>query len=225
MDGCVRLGRSVRTITWREESGFVRNAHFIPLKDSWLVHSATWVEGAVESLGTQAPIGAYFAPNHYHHIYLRKFAERFPAPILTSARASKRLGGYGYRLETLEARGSRLEQLEFIEPPGLRNGEAWVIEQWSGGRRLVVCDAFFNLRAPLEGLKGSLIRALRAGPGLTVPRSFAWMLEDRRRYADFLRGFLREFSPNEVFFSHGPALVGGDSPDRLLEALARAKLV
>jgi hypothetical protein len=202
-------------------SGWSLNMVLVRLGDGRvLVHSPTWHDdpALVEASGRPA---ALFAPNHFHHLGLKRFRAQWPDAIgVASDGARPRLAQKGHALEPLAAAplpaGAR-----WLEPPGLKNGEAWLA---LADGTWIVCDAFFHCNRPVTGLTGFVLRRTRTVPGLCVGQTFRWLgVRDRRAYREWLLDTLRATPPRRVIPSHGEILDGDDVPDRL-RAVAEARL-
>lgn len=198
-----------------------------------LVHSPTLVADDVvradETFTAVAALGApraLMAPNHFHHLWLAPFRERWPdARAVASREALPRLAQKGHT-------GLReLEEVDTLLPPdarwlrceGTRSGEAWLSLPGEAGPTWLVGDAFFHLPGPLRGPVGLALRALRVAPGLRVSRTYRWLaLSDPARYAAWARDTVARERPRRIVFSHGDPLEADDLGDRLLAALAEA---
>src|SRR5262249_52517685 len=121
-----------------------------------------------------------FAPNHYHHMSLQRFRERYPgARAVCSDGARPRLTKKGH------AGLGGLEQVKlpqggrFIELPQLKNGEAWISLPGERGPTWIVCDGFFHMNARLPTVIGWVLRRMDVYPGLKLGRSFKWLMRDK----------------------------------------------
>lgn len=193
-----------------------------------LVHSPTWLgDKTFETVDKHGAPKILFAPNHFHHLSLPRFRERYPeARVVASVKARPRLSQQGHKgIETTDEVGDRLpEGMHFLPCEGTKSGETFLSVPDEGGRAWIVCDAFFHVPGPLTGAKGALFRALKTGPGLAVGTTF-WLLalKDSKAYLRWLAEKLEAERPTRVLFSHGQPLEGADVPERLLE-LAKRRL-
>jgi hypothetical protein len=218
-----RLVTEIIAIGRPRKSGWPVSMHVVTLGDGGLlVHSPLWVGdetfARVASLGTPRIL---FAPNHYHHLSLGRFRERWPEAALTaSARAIPRLLAQGHEgLRPLED-VALPKGLRWLVPEGTKSGEAWVGVDDDGGATWIVCDAFFHATGPLAGLEALALRLLKATPGLSIGRTFTGVcLADKARYRDWVREAIARDRPRRVLFSHGEELRGDDTPARLEGAL------
>lgn len=192
-----------------------------------LLYSPTWLgAGTFEAVDALGEVRVLVAPNHFHHLSLRRFRERYPkAIVVTSDGALPRLAKQGHtELHPLAAADPLLPPgARFIQPPGLRNGEAWLSLPGDGGPTWLVCDAWFNVTRKLTGLMNVFARVMRIGPGLQVGRTFRLLaVSDRPTFLTFTRAELDQDRPAILVPSHGdPILSEGSTP---AHARARAAL-
>jgi hypothetical protein len=213
-----------------QESGWGLGMHLVPLRNGGLlVHSPTWLGpatfGRVEALGRPEVL---LAPNHFHHLSLHRFRERYPDALAVATEAAlPRLVRRGHvGLRTPEAAEPLLpEGTRFLVPPGLRTGEVWLSVPEPDGRTLLVCDAFFNVERPVRGLHGLVLRALGVTPGLVLPRPFEWLaVRERGVYGRWVLRTLEEERPWRLRVSHGEPADGADLPERLATLVRRRLL-
>lgn len=163
------------------------------------------------------------APNQYHNMGLRRWAERHRAPSFGSDAALPRLR----RVGGVEARPAADLPLPpgagLLTPPGTRNGEIWLRREAEDGVTWVVGDAFFAVPAPLpDTFNGWFLRLTLGGPGLRIGQSFLWIaLSDRRAYRDWLLQRLEADRPVRLVPLHGDPVEGPDLWERLREIAAR----
>lgn len=193
-----------------------------------IVHSPTWLgDGTFEAIEKLGPPRVLLAPNHYHHLSLPKFRERYPEARVACAEAAiPRLRKKGNdRLCTLaEIAGELPSGARYLVPSGLRNGEAWVSLPVEQGRVWIVCDAFFNLNRPVRGPMGWALRATATVGGLRIGDTFRWLaVADRRAYRDWTLYRLAEERPSVLVVSHGDPLESRDLGDQLA-SLVHARL-
>jgi hypothetical protein len=212
-----------------DPSGWEVGMHVVSLPGgASLVFSPTWHgEGTFERVLASGEPAVLVAPNHYHHLSMKRFRARFPAArAVSSATAAPRLTRQGHEglgavtdVASLLGSGARLS-----EAPFTKNGELLLSLETEHGRTWVVCDAFFHVTRPTTGAMGLALRMLSTVPGLRVGRTYRWLaVADRARYLDWMTGLLSEERPKAIHFAHGEPLVADDLPDQLLEA-ARAGL-
>lgn len=174
-----------------------------------------------ERLDALGRVRTLVAPNHYHHLSLAAFRERYPdALAVASARAIPRLRAQGHAgLSEIEAAtlpaGVRAHVAE-----GTRTGETFLSFDDATGITLCVCDAWFHVPELRGGLEADVLRLTQTGPGLKVGRTFKYAaLGDRRAYAAWAQRTVRELAPTRVLFSHGAPLEGPDVVPALLTAM------
>lgn len=207
--------------------GWEVGMHVVPVGGGRsLVYSPTWTgEGTFERVLEVGEPAVLLAPNHFHHLSLKRFRERFPeARAVTSAAAMPRLLRQGHAgvAPASESRSLLPNHARFLETPFTKSGETFFSFEGEDGRTWLVCDAFFNVERPVTGVLGVLLRSLNTTPGLRVGRTFRWLaVSDRRRYLDWLEGVLREESPRAIHFAHGEPMRAADLPERLLDAARR----
>ena len=185
------------------------------------MHSPTWDgEGTFERLEAIGRPTVLFAPNHFHHLSLPRFRQKWPdAPVIASTGARPRLQKQGHQnLAPLEAAATLLPAgVSFVEPPGLKNGEAWLTVDGEGGRTWIVCDAFFNQVRPVRGFMGIGLRWAKIIPGLSIGQPFRWFgIRDEPVYRAWLLDRLRAERPRRLIVSHGEPLIGDEVADRMI---------
>lgn len=185
-----------------------------------VIHSPTFIDeatfAAIEALG---PVRALVCPNHFHWISVRRYRERFPeARVIADARAVPRLAGkLGFAPEPATWSAWR-------SPAGLKNGEGWLSLPAPDGPTWIVCDAFFNVDRPVQGVMGAVLRWTRTVPGLSIGRTFQWLaVADRAAYRGWLLARLAEEQPRRILVSHGEGLEGPDLESRV-RAVAAERL-
>lgn len=182
-----------------------------------LLYSPAWLgPGTFEAVDALGEVRVLVAPNHFHHLSLPRYRERYPnARAVASRGALPRLEKKGHAgLQPLSDAASHLPpDARFIEPEGLKNGEAWLSLPGEGGRTWLVCDAWFHVNRPLTGFPGLILRALRTGPGLCVGATWRMLaVRDRAAYVASARGALDRERPSVIVPSHGdPVREGGGS--------------
>lgn len=221
-DAVVQLDRTL-------PSGWTVGMLLVPVGEGQLlVYSPTWLgERTWERVEAHGTPTILVAPNHYHHLSLRRYRERYPeAAVVASEQAIPRLVKQGHvGIEPVASVAARLpEGFHFLIPEGLKTGEVFLSLPGAGGRTWAVCDAFFNVPGPFKGWGSLPFRLLRTGPGLAVGTTFWWLgLQHTETYLGWLAKTLEAERPTQVLFSHGRPLQGEDLPERLT-ALARKRL-
>jgi hypothetical protein len=193
-----------------------------------LVHSPTWIDDAtlatVESVGEPRIL---FAPNHFHHLSLRRFHERWPeAHVVAGGVAIPRLRKLGYEYVADVGTVTRLlpEGARWLECEGTRAGETMLslADGPDGGRTWIVCDAFFNVERRVTGPAGVVLRALATTPGLAIGQTFNWVaLRDRGAYRSWVLAALERERPTELWVSHGNRVARSDLGTVLAELVER----
>lgn len=205
-----------------DRRGWVLNMSLVRLPSGGvLVHSPTFGDGIFEQVESVGPPEVLFAPNHYHHLSLGRFRERWPdARAVCSDVARPRLQKKGHA----GLRGLTEVKLpagaSFIELPSVKTGEAWLSLRGDGGPTWIVCDGFFHMEETPPGPIGWILRWLDVAPGLKLGRSFRWMIRDKRAYKAWLLDTLRRERPRRIVFSHGKPLVD-NATERLIEETER----
>lgn len=168
------------------------------------------------------------APNYYHHLGVPELssADRSLRVLSTrraQARLERQLGSPPEdAAEVLPARFPA--GLRYVEPPGLQNGEAWVVAEGAGGVGWIVCDAFCAVPERPTGLEGALLRWTRTAPGLCIGATFKLLaVKERARYRDWLVERIRQEKPTILVVSHGAVISDPELPARL-EAVVTARL-
>ena len=180
---------------------------------------------AIEGVGRPAIL---LAPNHYHHMGLSEFRERYPEAVcVCSETARLRLEKQGpHRFQPLSVLAERLpDEARLVEPPGTRNGEVWLEIDGADGPLWVVSDAFFNVPRTPGGFIGLFCRVTGTTPGLRIGSTWKYLaLRDRRRYAEWLLSRLHAAPPAALIPSHGEPVAGPDLGARVI-ALVERRLV
>lgn len=191
-----------------------------------LVHSPTWIgEPTFERIDALGRPRLIFAPNHFHHLGLPRFRERYgDASVVASAGAIPRLERHKHQdLEKIE--DTPLPSgVRWLVPEGTKSGEAWLsIDEEGRGPTWIVCDAFFHANTPVKGLEGAFLRTAKITPGLCIGMTFTLMcITDTKRYARWVHDAIDREKPSRVLFSHGEPLQA-DAPAKL-HAILDARL-
>ncbi len=191
-----------------------------------LLHSPTWVgDDTFERLEAIGPPGVLFAPNHFHHLGLKRFRARYPGALVVASReALPRLQAKGHQglRELAEAEPLLPEGARFLRCEGVRSGEAWLSLIDEGQRTLLASDAFFNVVQPVTGLAGFMLRRMAIVPGLQIGATFIWLaIGDRRAYRAWARETLAREAPVRLALSHGEPIEAPDLGDRLATLIER----
>jgi hypothetical protein len=190
-----------------------------------LVHSPTWVGpetfAKVEAFGEPRVL---FAPNHFHHLFLALFRDKWPSALAVAGRAAlprlKRLG-HAPIAPVEDASPLLPPDARWLECEGTRAGETFLSISNDGRRTWIVCDAFFNIER-VTGVVGAIMRALRGAPGLSVGRTFNWLaLRDRPAYRAWILEALERDRPLSLWLSHGETATRDDLPEILAELVRR----
>ncbi len=184
-------------------------------------------EEAFTGLAALGEPATLFAPNHFHHLGLAEWRARFPGVrVVASEAALPRLRAKSpVPFEPLAALAAALPaNVRFLEPPGLKNGEAWVRVQGAGGVVWVVSDAFHHVVEPVRGVEGVLLRALGIVPGLRIGTTFKLLaVRDRRAYREWVLEQLDADRPTALVVGHGEAVKGPALAEQL-RALVQSRL-
>jgi hypothetical protein len=192
--------------------GWSNSMHVLTLADGGvLVHSPTWCgDGTFEAVEQLGPVRAILAPNHFHHVFLARFRERYPAAIVVAtAQARKRLErkGHGGLRDIVELSPWLPDGARVVACEHMKTGEAWLVWPAPGGPALVVCDGFFHVTRPVRGFRGWMLRRMKIAPEL----SFGWTtknlaLTDASAFKAWVTGFLDEVAPRWLVPSHGAVI-------------------
>jgi len=196
-----------------------------------LVYSPTWLGedtfARVDAIGEPRVL---VAPNHFHHLSLARFHERYPSAKVvcgTTALPRLRAKGYDYVAPVSEAADLLPSGAAFLECEGTRAGETFLsLPSTNGdsGRTWLACDAFFNVERPVTGITGVGLRALKTTPGLSIGQTFRWLaLKEERAYAAWLVAAIAREKPTRLYLSHGEPIASPELPARLA-ALAKSRL-
>jgi hypothetical protein len=202
----------------KASSGWCWRSTAVPLDGGgFLVVSP--IRGTAAALDELGPAAAALAPNHFHHMGIEELAARNEGLLVgASAIAGKRLASKLRRAPVpLDAIRERLRDgVTLLEPPGLRTGEVWLRAETARGVAWSVCDAFFNVNAPVRGGTGLVLRMTSTVPGLRVGSTFRWLaVGDRKAYRAWLEARLRDDPPRILIPAHGDVVEGDDLPERL----------
>ena len=206
----------------RRPSGWPTVMHVVRLyRDELLIHSPTWIDDAtfdeIAKLGTPRML---FAPNHFHHLSLARYRERFPkAIVVASADAIPRLHAKGHEDIRSTFEVSLPPDIRWLLPSGTKSGEAWISVDGEAGPTWIVGDAFFNEHSPVTGFEGSLLKMLSITPGTRLGATFKYLcVRDRKKYKQWTLEALEREKPSRMLMCHGDALNEHVAP-RLSELL------
>lgn len=170
---------------------------------------------AVGSLRELGDVEVLLAPNHWHNMGLRQYAEAFPdASICASPGARVRLERETHlRFQDLTKLQRQLPaNLRFTFPSGLKTGEVWLSIGDAPGRAWLVVDAFCGPK----GKKGD--RASEPDIPGTFPK---FGLGDRAIYVEWLERQVELDRPTAIIPCHGAVIVSEQLPDKLRRLIAR----
>jgi hypothetical protein len=174
-----------------------------------LLHSPTRLgQEMMDEIAALGPVEILLAPNHFHHLGLPSYRERFPqAAVVCSSVARKRLEKKDHTgLQDLSSVAPLLgSKIKLLAADGCKNGEVFVvIESGASERRWITCDAFFHENRPLKGFKGWVVKKLKTAPGLCLGGTFKMVgIGDKAAYRQWITQTLAEMPPTEILFSHG----------------------
>jgi hypothetical protein len=168
------------------------------------------------------------APNHYHHLGLSEFTERYPGcvAVCTDAARPRLSRQTPVPLLGLDRLVARLPPgAELVEPPGTRLGEVWLTVDGQDGPVWIVCDAFFNVPRHPRGPTGLFTRLFGLSAGLRIGTTWKFIgLRDRARYAEWVLARLHASPPSVLVPAHGAPVAGPDLGARLI-ALVESRLL
>jgi len=175
----------------------------------------------LDALGSPSLI---LAPNHYHHLALPRYLKRYPHAVpVASPGAIPRLKkqGHPYIRDFHELLSKLPPDVELVENPESKTGEVWVsVQESSGERTWIVCDAFFNVTQPMGGAFGKVLNLLQIQPGLRISRLFrALGVKNVKTYREWLLARIETDQPRRVVVGHGDILDGADVPHHLKQAV------
>jgi hypothetical protein len=217
---------AITTFDKRRGSGWPSAMHVVALGGGdLLIHSPTWIDEAtftrIEQLGKPRIL---FAPNHYHHLSLRRYRERFPkAEAVATPSAIPRLRSLGHDGLASTADVALPRSMRWVLPEGTKTGEGWIAIDGKDGPSWIVCDAFFNETTPVRGLEGAFLRLAKISPGLCVGATFKLLgIADKARYKAWVVEALEREQPDRIVFSHGDAIERGGA--KLLADILSARV-
>lgn len=147
-------------------------------------------------------------PNGYHYLGAQAWLTRFPnaklyASVKASRRLSKKLSANVNLLSDSEIKG--VPEARWVQPPGHRGGDIWLVCQHQDGWLWVTCDSFLNYpRFSNKPIARLMQKLLGAAPGLKMSAVVKYfILDDRKAFKKWLWWFLRRFPPTMLIPSHG----------------------
>jgi len=193
-----------------------------------LVHSPTWLgEDTVAQVEAIGEPRVLFAPNHFHHLSVPRFRERWPGAMIVAGRdaiAGLKKRGHESAVPVDVATPLLPPGAHWLECQGTRAGETLLSLDGQAGRTWLACDAFFNVQRPVTGVVGFALRALKTTPGLCIGQTFNWLaLRDRRVYREWVLAALDREKPTALWVSHGETVTRPDLPE-VLSQLVRARV-
>lgn len=196
-----------------------------------LLYSPTWMgEGTFEAVAALGEPTVLVAPNHFHHMSLRRFRDKFPKAIAVCSKdARPRLERQGHEgLRPIEDAASLLGNgMKLLPCAGTKTGETWLSVPTAEGRALVVCDAFFHVTRPVTGLMGFATRMLRVTPGFQISRTYTMLgVKDVAGYKKSANEILDGEDPSFLVPSHGEVMgvVGGERPKERAKGLVELRI-
>ncbi len=192
-----------------------------------LVYSPTWLgEGTFEALETLGEVRVIVAPNHFHHLSIKRFRARYPNALVVSAEgALPRLTKQGHdKVLPLSAAEKFLpEGAHFVCPDGTKNGECWLSVRGNDGQTWLVGDAWFHVQRPIQGFMRFFLSITKTGPGLLVGRTYKLLgIRDRDAYLAFTKDALSREKPTAIVPCHGDPIRsegGVSASERALQSL------
>ncbi|MHB8418267.1 MAG: hypothetical protein ACYDCL_09335 [Myxococcales bacterium] len=189
-----------------------------------VVYSPLFVDAGtfdqVERLGRPAVL---VAPNHFHHLSLPRFVERYPEALAIATEVALprlRRKGHGSLRPHGEAAARLPADVRLLPCEGLASGELWLSLGDGVARTLVVADAFFHVNRKVTGVTATALRLLDVVPGLKVSRTFRLLaLGDAGSYRAFVRAALERERPTRLVVSHGEPIAGDDLAGRLAASM------
>lgn len=186
--------------------GIPRRMAIVRLSDGRLLfHNAIPLDDvsmrAIEAWGTPAFL---VVPNDRHRLDAHAYKARYPdlqvlcpAPVAAKVRQAVRVGGHFDRF--VDDPACRVEPLD-----GIKTGEGVLIVHHRRRVTLLFGDALMNLRKPLPGLEGTVLRWLGSMGGPKLTRLGRWaLLRDPAAFARHLDRLAALPGLTRLIFSHG----------------------
>lgn len=160
------------------------------------------------------------APNHFHHLGIGAWKQRYPdAIVVAHARARRRLQKkvLGAEIEDIALLEAALAQgMRVFGPPMAKQGETWLSVRTKHGVAWFVTDAIMNEPRLPGGALGLLLHVLGFRTGLhTNPFFKRVFLDSKAAYKEWLLQELAREPPDIFIPSHGTVIRGTDVADRL----------
>jgi hypothetical protein len=209
MTSLVDLGQGIFRAEKTAKNGFPMNMFIVRLADNGLlIQSPTWLGEEtyklIDELGVPKIL---FAPNHFHHLFVRRYREHYPnAIVATTKDAMPRLHKQGHQnLRDIDEVSSLLSNgVHFLRCEGTKTGEAWVSVPGNDGPTWITSDAFFNVPTAPPGFVGFMLKSLQVVPGPQISRIFRFIgLKNKATYKAFALSALEREKPRRVLVSHG----------------------
>lgn len=155
-------------------------------------------DDTLESLWNIGSVSFLLAPNHYHNKALAEYHAQFQnAALCAPVGASPRLQSVtGLSFEPLDQLNKLLpDNMEFLEPAGLKTGEIWLSVKQGADNAWFVVDAFCGPSGPDKN-------ATKNNPELlkTFPR---YGVGNAQQYATWAQARIAEDSPKFLIPCHG----------------------
>ncbi len=183
-----------------------------PLKDSGVCLYSPVEKTSAAFLKTH-DVRYLFAPNHYHNKGIAEHVTAFPDAKLVSSQAARprleKITGHGFG-DLSQLRQVLPDSVSLVEPEGLKTGEVWMLVRVECELVWVVTDAFCGLQE-----KGDA-RA-RTGFLKTFP---TYGLQDKKRFSDWMHGWLEEDVPTVIVPCHGEIVRGAEIAGEIRALLA-----
>jgi glyoxylase-like metal-dependent hydrolase (beta-lactamase superfamily II) len=160
------------------------------------------------------------AANNVHHLGLSEWKRRYPeSQIVAHSTAIARLQKFYPDLQFNSADKVSIPGVTIVAPEGLKDGEIWLCTRngW------IVGDAFFNVRPPVSGFFGFILRMTGTAPGFRIGNFWAPLhVKSREQYYSWLLRELERAAPEWLVPAHGDPVTGDNLVERL-RAMAKRK--
>ncbi len=178
------------------------------------------IESAQKEILNSSEVDVLLVPNFVHHLGLAKWRKQYPKAIAVASEiAMPRLKKQGHAdLHPLSKIADLLpEKISYLEPEGTRMGESWLQAETAKGIMWIVCDLFFNHPHVSKKIIPRLImKAMKAGPGLSVSRITYWGgIKNHRSYREWVLRQLEESPPKILLPNHGDMLTDDNLPEKI----------
>lgn len=165
-------------------------------------------EAVFAELEARGPIRALVAPNAYHSMGLVPWKARHPdvpifAPVQSIARLEKTTKLSGIR-PIAEATGLLGDQVELVDMPHYKTGEALVRWRASGGWAWFLTDVAFAAPELPKGPFGWVMKWTNSGPGFRRNAIASWfMIKDKQALYGWIQEQAEKTPPSLVVPCHG----------------------